>query len=187
MVPLIILLELLTKKLSFMKNISILFCVFFFIIIQVSGQNNRLYTEIQQAKQANVNFKNVSFFQVANADTVVLKEFINPAEVFFFEALSNLSDMSYCDGYNFSTGFGEQPGDLIRDRVRNATCLQCAPQYVIDFKNKTVITDTTVTGCGINVQNVNVTNNSKLILESEVETTIDGPFEVQSGSGLEIK
>jgi hypothetical protein len=95
--------------------------------------------------------------------------------------------MSYCDGYNFSTGFGQQPGDLIRDRVRNATCLQCAPQYVIDFKNKTVITDTTVTGCGINVQNVNVTNNSKLILESDTETTIDGPFEVQSGSGLEVK
>jgi hypothetical protein len=95
--------------------------------------------------------------------------------------------MSYCDDYDFSTGFGEQPGDLIRDNVRNAPCLQCATEYIIDFKDETIATDTTITGCEINVQNVNVTNNSKLILNAAQKTTIIKDFSVPLGSKLEIK
>jgi hypothetical protein len=52
--------------------------------------------------------------------------------------------------------------------------------------NQTVNTNKTVTDCKINVQNVTVTNNKKLTLDA-VETTINGSFEVQLGSELEIK
>ena len=58
----------------------------------------------------------------------------------------------------------------------------------VNFVNQTVNTNTTVTSnCNINVQNVTVTNNKKLILDAENETTINGSFEVQLGSELEIK
>lgn len=55
------------------------------------------------------------------------------------------------------------------------------------LENTTVITSTTVRGCNIEVENVSVTNNSKLFLDAVFETTINGPFEVESGSELEIK
>jgi hypothetical protein len=58
---------------------------------------------------------------------------------------------------------------------------------IINFTNQTVNTNQTITGCYINVQNVIVTNNKKLILDYIEETTINGPFEVQSGSELEVK
>ena len=58
----------------------------------------------------------------------------------------------------------------------------------INFTNQTVTANTTVTNCcNINVQDVTVTNNAILILDAVKETTIDGNFEVQLGSGLEIK
>jgi hypothetical protein len=53
--------------------------------------------------------------------------------------------------------------------------------------NTTVITSTTVRGCNIEVENVSVTNNSKLFLDAIFETTVNGPFEVELGSELEIK
>jgi len=34
-----------------MKNTFILFLVFLFVVFQAVGQENRLYTEVQQAKQ----------------------------------------------------------------------------------------------------------------------------------------
>ena len=55
------------------------------------------------------------------------------------------------------------------------------------LENTTVITSTTLRGCNIGVENVSVTNNSKLFLDAVFETTINGPFEVESGSELEIK
>ncbi|GHV08098.1 hypothetical protein FACS1894160_1810 [Bacteroidia bacterium] len=56
-----------------------------------------------------------------------------------------------------------------------------------NFINQMVTTNTTVIGCGINVQNVTVTNNAKLTLDSSGETVINGPFEVVLGSQLEVK
>jgi hypothetical protein len=58
---------------------------------------------------------------------------------------------------------------------------------IINFTNQTVSSNTTVTGCEINVQNVTVTNNKKLILDAIECTTITGPFGVQLGSELEVK
>ena len=58
-------------------------------ISQAVGQENRMYTKIQEAKKANVNFKNIAFQEVV-ADTAILKEFHNSEEVLFFEPLSSL-------------------------------------------------------------------------------------------------
>lgn len=56
-----------------------------------------------------------------------------------------------------------------------------------NFINQTVTTNTTVNGCSVNLQNVKVQNNAKLTIDAQNETTINGPFEVQIGSELEIK
>ena len=58
---------------------------------------------------------------------------------------------------------------------------------IFNFTSQTVISDTPITGCNINVQNVKVQNNAKLTLDAINETTINGDFEVQLGSELEIK
>jgi hypothetical protein len=58
----------------------------------------------------------------------------------------------------------------------------------VNFTDQTVTTDTTVNSCGdINVQNVTVANNAKLILDAAGETVINSNFEVELGSELEIK
>jgi len=58
----------------------------------------------------------------------------------------------------------------------------------ITISNKTYSSGThTVTGCNINVQDVKVQNNAKLTLDAAGTTTINGDFEVQLGSELEIK
>ncbi|MDR1739355.1 MAG: S8/S53 family peptidase [Bacteroidales bacterium] len=46
---------------------------------------------------------------------------------------------------------------------------------------------TIVTDCNINVKNVTIENGSKLILDADHETTIQGDFEVQAGAELEIR
>jgi len=62
------------------------------------------------------------------------------------------------------------------------------PPCVNDYTNQTIASNTTVNGCtNLNVQNVSVTNNSKLTLNAPGEVTINGNFEVQLGSQLEIK
>ena len=59
---------------------------------------------------------------------------------------------------------------------------------LMSVPNRTVTTNTTVTGCGdINVQNVTVTNGAKLTLDAAGEVNIISDFEVAAGSELEIK
>jgi hypothetical protein len=61
----------------------------------------------------------------------------------------------------------------------------CPP---VNFTNKIVTTNTTVTSCGdINVQNVKVQNGAKLILDAVGEVNIISDFEVELGSEFEIK
>jgi hypothetical protein len=60
--------------------------------------------------------------------------------------------------------------------------------YLVNFINKIVTTDTTVTSCGdINVQNVTVTNGAKLTLDAAGEVNIISDFDVESGSEFKIK
>lgn len=56
----------------------------------------------------------------------------------------------------------------------------------INFTNQIVTTNTTVTSCGINVQNVKVKNGAKLILDAAGEVIISD-LEVDLGSEFEIK
>jgi len=62
------------------------------------------------------------------------------------------------------------------------------PPCVTDFTNQTVTANTTVNGCtNLNVQNVTVTGNAQLNLNAPGNVTINGPFELQTGSQLKIK
>jgi len=59
---------------------------------------------------------------------------------------------------------------------------------VNDYTNQTIAANTTVNGCtNLNVQNVTVANNAKLTLSAPGEVTINGSFEIQLGSQLDVK
>lgn len=60
----------------------------------------------------------------------------------------------------------------------------CATIYV---KNQTITSNTTIIGCDINVSNVIIQNNSSVVIDAGNSTNINGPFEVELGSTLEIK
>jgi hypothetical protein len=58
---------------------------------------------------------------------------------------------------------------------------------IINLENQTITTNQTSTACSINVKNVTVSNNAKLILDAENEVNIINDFEIQLGSELDIK
>jgi hypothetical protein len=65
----------------------------------------------------------------------------------------------------------------------------CPPSSVfVDFTNRIITTNTTVTGpCDIKVQNVKVQNRAKLILDATCDVNIISDFDVDLGSELEIR
>ena len=76
----------------------------------------------------------------------------------------------------------------IYNHPNNPGIIKYYRRCITDFTSQTVISNTTITtGCNIYSKDVNVTNNAKLKLETSGEVTIDGDFEVQLGSELEIK
>jgi hypothetical protein len=94
--------------------------------------------------------------------------------------------MSYCSDVNFNLGFGPQPGNVIRNSVINASCLQAC--NTLNFTNQTITSAIIINSCGnINVQNVTVTNNANLKLETSGNITINGSFKVEPGASLKIK
>lgn len=88
---------------------------------------------------------------------------------------------SIADAYLF-------PGLLGTGRVNAYKAVQAACT-ITNFANHIVTIDTTIINkCNdINVQNVQVTNSAKLILNADGNTTLHGTFEVQQGAQLEIK
>ena len=60
----------------------------------------------------------------------------------------------------------------------------CKPKYI---ENRTISTNTTITGCDIELTNVTIKNNSSVTIDAEETTVINGPFEVELGATLEIK
>lgn len=59
---------------------------------------------------------------------------------------------------------------------------------VSSFTDQTVISDKTIYGCDVlDVENVQVSNNSKLKLISPTEVTINGPFTIETGSSLDVR
>ena len=95
-------------------------------------------------------------------------------------------------GYNYQANpsrpnWNNEMGYGLVDAYAAVQAAACQTQ--IHFINQTVNANTTITNnCGnINVQNVTVRNNTKLTFDAAGETTIDGNFEIQLGSELEIK
>ena len=60
----------------------------------------------------------------------------------------------------------------------------CKPKYI---ENRTISTNTTITGCDIELSNVTIKNNSSVTIDAEETTVINGPFEVELGATFEIK
>lgn len=89
--------------------------------------------------------------------------------------------MSYCHllggvGISFTENFGPQPGDLIRDRVYNANCLQpCAISNANDV-GITAILQPNGTACGNTLEPVATLANfgSELVSSVRIEYTLDG-------------
>ncbi len=55
------------------------------------------------------------------------------------------------------------------------------------YNNHTVTSNTTVSGCTIKVSNVVIQNNANVVFDAEQTTTINGPFQVNLGSTLEVR
>ena len=77
------------KILTIMKKLSLIafLLAFCFVSFSLFGHENKLYSEIQQAKAKNLFFENATLQRV-NPNAEILKNFINPAEVYFFENFS---------------------------------------------------------------------------------------------------
>ena len=106
----------------------------------------------------------------------------------------NAYSPSNASGYNYSITAGRPNGTwhpqvgygLVNAyaAVQEAQALCNTP--IVNFTNQTVTVNQTVTNCGvINVQDVTVVSNAKLKLVAP-EVNISGPFEIYSGSELEI-
>ena len=97
--------------------------------------------------------------------------------------------------YNILTGTADKVGNYIYSngkcnemgfgRVNAYAAVTCAKP--VEFTNQQVSANTTVEGCDVVVEDVEVTNNAKLILEGKRSVKIKGPFKTQSGSQLEVK
>jgi len=83
------------------------------------------------------------------------------------------------------------PGPLMRHSPEDCPYSMSIMLYFIpcnldSLKNQTVTSNATIASCDIEVQNVTVTNNAKLILNASHELLIKDSFEVQLGSTLEV-
>ena len=93
-------------------------------------------------------------------------------------------------GYNYQITSGRPNGTWNNEMgygLVNAYAAVQAACPTTNFTNQTVTTNTTIAGCDINVQNVTVTTGATLTLDAEGSVTLGGGFEMQPGSGLEIK
>jgi subtilisin family serine protease len=88
-------------------------------------------------------------------------------------------------GYNYQTTSGRPNGTWYQEMgyglVNAYAAVQCATPA--NFANQTVTSNTTVNGCSsVNIQNVTITNNAKLTVNMPAGLSINGTFDVQSGS-----
>ena len=95
--------------------------------------------------------------------------------------------MSYCDredvGIDFSLGFGQQPGTIIRNFVNSALCLDC-DLTTVDYS---INIDSRIEACDVIFNNVSIGNNSDVVVLPTGTVNIQGTFEAQLGSSLEIR
>jgi len=116
---------------------------------------------------------------VAGVAALLYSEHPNMTPQQIFDILTGSADKiggyTYTNGRCNQTGFG---------RVNAYSALQYCNTY--DFTNQTVTVNTTIEDCNINVQNVEVNNNSKLTIEAEENLIINGEFEAELGSELDF-
>lgn len=79
--------------------------------------------------------------------------------------------------------YGSPPLTPLKYYVRNC---DNTGTLIINLENQTITTNQIHIACSINVKNITVSNNSKLILDAENEFNIIGEFEIGVGSELEI-
>lgn len=94
-------------------------------------------------------------------------------------------------GYNYQTTVGRPNGTWYQEMgyglVDAYAAVQAACAAPYNIINQTINIDKTINSCGnISLQNVNVNNGAKLILNSTGSTTLEGNFEVEIGSELEV-
>jgi len=97
--------------------------------------------------------------------------------------------MSYCDsdgpGIDFNLGFGPQPGNVIREKVLNASCLGC---YIPEsFTNQIITTNMTIIGCeNLTFQDVTITNGAVVDIYAEEKVTLKPDFHATAGTTVTI-
>jgi len=77
------------------------------------------------------------------------------------------------------------PGQIGTGRLNVYAAVQAS--CINNLINQTITGNKSFAGCNnLNIQNVTVANNAKLTLDAADQVIIDGPFDVQLGSELEI-
>ncbi len=95
-------------------------------------------------------------------------------------------------GYSYSTNtnrpngtWNSQMGYGLIDAYAAVNFLYQCP--IINIQNQTITSNSSVFGCKISVSNVTIQNNVNVIWDAAETTTINGPFQVNVGSTLEIR
>lgn len=87
--------------------------------------------------------------------------------------------------WNNQTGYGLLDANAALKATPMPVTVSCSGTSGLGYT--TVTTDRTISGCNISVLNASVKNGAELILDAENEVTINGDFEVELGSELNIK
>ena len=107
-----------------MKKIFVLYSILILSFFSAFGQENALYVEVEQAKEASTYFENVVLKKVS-ADVEALKNFINPDEVSFFENNSFNSRNNETKAISLSIPFKNK--DLVLELIE-------VPEYFYDYE-----------------------------------------------------
>jgi subtilisin family serine protease len=94
-------------------------------------------------------------------------------------------------GYNYQNTSGRPNGTWHEEMGYGLVNAYAAVQAACEASNnnlvdETITTNTTITGCNINVQNVTVNSGAKLTIDGVGATTIEVPFETQPDAELDI-
>jgi hypothetical protein len=105
-----------------------------------------------------------------------------------------------CDGtftskWSYFGVYKHAPGDCLYSAttltyyIRNGQSAPICPPpcATTTIQNINYTTSQTITGCNISIQNVTVQNNSTVIFDATDNITINGPFQVQTGSTFQAK
>lgn len=94
--------------------------------------------------------------------------------------------------FNVSWNGDSDPRRRLKDWLDpdNTNSMALDGTYCASVKNITntnFTSDTLINGCSIYIENVNIQNNANVIFDAAKATTINGPFQVNIGSTLEIR